>query len=132
MEEITKYVAFDKKEFSSKKACEAHEEKLRANMKPLSELMELRVAPEFRGELIDFEEALKQNGWSEGESSTCCGQKLKIDNFIGSTVYAECEKCKKWMLDITGPDYSNGAVMLVDHAKYDTSDPKRFIVGIRP
>jgi hypothetical protein len=130
VEEVTTYRTIDGKEFYSRQTADEHEAAIMAARKPLVELMRERVRPEYQGPLLTFEEMLAQNGWAEGESPTCCGEKLRTENWLGATSQAECSVCGKWALNVAAPSFvSSGAVGFPDIAKYDLDDPRQWLAG---
>lgn len=90
------------------------------------------VAPEFRQPLKTSEEALAALNWPLVDFPECCGAKVRVQSFIGSAYYAECEKCHKFMWNVTGPRFGNSWVSTPDPNLIDMNTEHRWITGVAP
>ena len=130
-EEVTRTTyrsEIDGKEFLTREMADAHEAKIRAERKPLTELMKDRVNPRYYGVLMTFDAMLEKHGWQEGDSA-CCGQPITTVNWLGETASAECKVCGKWAVNVTAPHQQGGALYFVDATKYDVDDSHKWIAG---
>lgn len=100
--------------------------------RPVQELADARLAPEYRQPVKTLEEALTAIGWQTGvDVPECCGHPVKISAFIGTPYSAICEKCDRFLFDVTGPEFGNSYVSLPDGNEYDLDTPCRWVSGQR-
>lgn len=103
----------------------------------VQELADKIVAPEYQQPVKTLVEALAELGWEHkeiegGTSTRCCGQEVEVQNMLGSTYFAQCETCRKFISDVTGPRFSEtgGAVSFIDGDKVDLNTDKTWVCGI--
>lgn len=102
----------------------------------LQEYADQAVAEPYRQPLKTIHEALAVHGWDvnpfpENYKPTCCGAEVIIRSFLGDPYFVKCESCKKFIVDITGPQFGNSWVNLPDGQKIDleTDIEHRWIAG---
>jgi hypothetical protein len=95
----------------------------------LQQLADEIVDPEYRRTLLKSEDALRALEWTVEDFPSCCGEKVRIQSFIGSAYYAECERCHKFMWDVSGPRFGNSFVTIPDNEKVDCKTEVRWLVG---
>lgn len=95
----------------------------------VQDLADDQLAPEYRQPVKTLDEALSSVGWEKVDRPVCCGQEVQIDSFLGDAYFAQCDVCRKFIVDVTGPRFGNGHVTLVDGAKVDLDTDKRWICG---
>jgi hypothetical protein len=88
------------------------------------------VAPEYRQPLKTLAEALAAVCWDEVDRPTCCGAEVEINSFLGAPYFAQCKTCRRFIVDVTGPQFGNSWVTLPDEKKIDGLDTEsRWIAG---
>lgn len=90
------------------------------------------VAPEYRQPLKTLAECLDINGWEHVDRPTCCGSEIEIRSMIGAAYFAECPRCGKFAVEVTGPSFGNSSVAFIDPEKVDVDTDKLWITGQRP
>jgi hypothetical protein len=97
----------------------------------IQEFADSIVAPEYRQPVKTIDDCLDAHGWERVDFPECCGTPVEIRSFIGSAYFAQCDRCKKFIVDVTGPTFGNSWVNLPDHEKIDMDDDsKRWICGV--
>ena len=87
------------------------------------------VAPQYRQPVKTLKEALAAVGWAEVDRPTCCGKEVVMQSFLGDAYFAQCEVCRKFIRDVTGPIFGNGHVTLIDSDTVDLDTDKQWICG---
>lgn len=102
----------------------------------LQEYADQSVPEEFRQPLKTIHEALAEHGWDanpipDDYHPACCGETVECSSFIGSTYLAHCNKCGRFVFDVTGPSFGNSYVAVVDSQRVDleTDMDHRWISG---
>jgi hypothetical protein len=102
----------------------------------LQEYADQTVAEPYRQPLKTIHEALSVHGWDadpfpDDYKPICCGSEVSIRSFLGDPYFVQCEACKKFLVDVTGPQFGNSWVNLPDGEKIDleTDIDHRWIVG---
>lgn len=100
-------------------------------MKTVQELADSRLKPEYRQPVKTLEAALVSIGWENVDHPSCCGQPVELRGWFGSCYSALCTKCRKFIYDVTGPEFSNGGgcVWIPDNSLYDLDTPERWVCG---
>ena len=98
----------------------------------LQEFADRIVAAEYRQPLKTLAEALAVHGWLEVDRPTCCRQPVKITNMLGATYMVECERCSRFIVDVSGPSFEGSAVRFIDSEKIDIDTDYRWIAGRQP
>ena len=78
----------------------------------------------YKQPLKTIHEALAVHGWDvdpfpEDYKPTCCGDTVDIRRFLGGPYLVQCKKCKRFVLDVTGPEFGNSWVSFPDSQKVD-------------
>lgn len=90
----------------------------------LQEYADKVVAEEYRQPLKTIHEALAVHGWDadpfpENYKPKCCGSEVTVRSFIGDPYSAECERCGKFIVDVTSPSFGNSWVSVPDSKQVD-------------
>lgn len=101
--------------------------------RPIQELADARLAPEYRQPVKTIQEACEAIGWEFADRPVCCGSEVEISSFIGQAYQAVCRKRDKFIFDVTGPEYSNGGgvIELPQEDAYDLDGAARWVAGQR-
>lgn len=100
--------------------------------KTVQELADARLAPEYRQPVKTLDDAMDAVGWSlDVDPPTCCGRPVTVSTFIGDAYQAVCETCKRFVFDVTGPEFSNerACVLLPSSDEYDLDTDARWVSG---
>jgi hypothetical protein len=97
----------------------------------LQEFADESLALEYRQPLKTLEEACDVHGWAHIDKPICCGKEVEIQSCIGHAYFAQCQTCKKFILDVTGPKFSEtgSAVQFLDADKVQIDTDKRWAAG---
>jgi hypothetical protein len=102
----------------------------------LQEYADQSVAEQYRQPLKTIHEALSIHGWDanpfpEDYKPVCCGSEVSIRSFLGGPYFVQCESCKRFLVDVTGPSFGNSWISLPDGDKIDleTDVEHRWIAG---
>lgn len=95
----------------------------------LQEYADKALDPAYRQTLKSLEEALAALDWPNEDRPKCCEQEVTIRSFLGGAYFAQCECCRKFLADVTGPHFGNSWVQFLDGEKVDIDTPVRWITG---
>ena len=95
----------------------------------LQEYADKIVDPQYRQPLKTLAEAVAANGWEYVDHPICCGEAVSIRDFLGSPYFAECKKCGRFLVDISGPTFGNSWINLPDNNKIVLDIDERWIAG---
>ncbi len=102
-------------------------------IKSLQEWADARVAPKYRQPLKTVREAVAANGWEFADKPICCGQSITTRSMFGDTHFGQCETCRLFIVDVTGPQFSEtgSSVFFIDTDKFpaDTDWTRSWING---
>ncbi len=96
-----------------------------------------QIVPEpYKQPLKTLDEALRVHGWDrdpmpDDYCPECCGKPVEIVSFLGGPYQAACKVCGRFVIDVTGPQFGNSYVSVVDSKKVDleTDFGHRWIAG---
>lgn len=102
----------------------------------MQEYADASLADEYRQPLKTIEEALAVHGWDvdpipDNYRPTCCGGEVKTQSFLGGAYLAICEKCGRFVFDVTAPTFGNSWVTFPSSDKIDmeTDYERRWIAA---
>lgn len=102
-------------------------------MKTLQEWADGIVAQAYRQPLKTVREAVAANGWEFADKPVCCGTPTTSRGLFGDTYFAQCESCGKFIVDVTGPMFSESgsSVSFIETEKFpaDTDWARSWIAG---
>lgn len=73
--------------------------------------------------LLTPQEASAKLGWAwiaDDKNPECCGQPVRVSSLIGAPYHAECEKCKKWIHDVSVQQGNSWMAFLPEHVNDNT------------
>ena len=90
------------------------------------------LSPEWQMPLMTAQDACLKVGWKFQDRPECCGIPVEICGFIGCAYECHCKTCRRFIFDVTGPEFGNSWVNIPDSDKVDMETEERWIAGVYP
>lgn len=102
----------------------------------LQEFADQIVAQQYRQPLKTVREACDSVGWQFEDKPKCCGVEVTMWSMFGDAYLAQCDTCGKFIVDVTGPSFSQSgsSVQFIDKDAFpdDTEWSRCWIAGQEP